>query len=71
MAKDAIKIKGVVKEVYSTDLYSVELENGLTVKAHVSGKMRINHIRILPGDTVDVEISPYDLTQGRISYRHK
>ncbi|VEU76209.1 translation initiation factor IF-1 [Mycoplasmopsis columboralis] len=71
MAKDAIKFKAVVKEAYSADLYSVELENGVVIKAHISGKMRVNHIRILPGDTVDVEVSPYDLTQGRITYRHK
>ncbi|WP_373457106.1 translation initiation factor IF-1 [Mycoplasma sp. 3686d] len=64
-------MKAVVKEAYSTDLYSVELENGIVIKAHISGKMRVNHIRILPGDTVDVEMSPYDLTQGRITYRHK
>ncbi|WLP85472.1 translation initiation factor IF-1 [Mycoplasma seminis] len=71
MAKDAIKLTGVVKEAYSTDDYSVELENGVVIKAHISGKMRVNHIRILPGDAVDVEVSPYDLTQGRITYRHK
>ncbi|MBN4083759.1 translation initiation factor IF-1 [Mycoplasma sp. CSL10137] len=71
MAKDGLKIKAVVKEAHTTDLYTVELENGLTIKAHISGKMRVNHIRILPGDTVDVEMSPYDLTQGRIVYRHK
>ncbi|MEA4190923.1 MULTISPECIES: translation initiation factor IF-1 [unclassified Mycoplasma] len=71
MAKDAIKIKGVVKEVFTIDDYLVELENGITIKAHISGKMRINHIRILPGDSVDVEVSPYDTTQGRITYRHK
>nr|WP_318024077.1 translation initiation factor IF-1 [Mycoplasmopsis columboralis] len=66
-----MKFKAVVKEAYSADLYSVELENGVVIKAHISGKMRVNHIRILPGDTVDVEVSPYDLTQGRITYRHK
>ncbi|WP_036464976.1 translation initiation factor IF-1 [Mycoplasmopsis sturni] len=71
MAKDAIKFKAVVKETHSSDLYSVELENGIVIKAHISGKMRVNHIRILPGDYVDVEVSPYDLTQGRITYRHK
>ncbi|QCZ36847.1 translation initiation factor IF-1 [Mycoplasma nasistruthionis] len=71
MAKDAIKLVGVVKEAFSTDSYSVELENGVLIKAHISGKMRVNHIRILPGDSVDVEVSPYDLTQGRITYRHK
>lgn len=71
MAKDAIKMKAVVKEAYSTDEYDVELENGMVIKAHISGKMRVNHIRILPGDTVDVEISPYNLSLGRITYRHK
>ncbi|ADN69205.1 translation initiation factor IF-1 [Mycoplasmopsis fermentans] len=71
MAKDAIKMKAVVKEAYSTDEYDVELENGMLIKAHISGKMRVNHIRILPGDTVDVEISPYNLSLGRITYRHK
>ncbi|EFF41150.1 translation initiation factor IF-1 [Mycoplasmopsis alligatoris] len=71
MAKDAIKMNAVVKQAFSTDLYEVELENGLVIKAHISGKMRVNHIRILPGDSVEVEISPYDLTQGRITYRHK
>ncbi|UUD35601.1 translation initiation factor IF-1 [Mycoplasmopsis caviae] len=71
MAKDAIKMKAIVKEAYSTDEYDVELENGMVIKAHISGKMRVNHIRILPGDTVDVEISPYNLSLGRITYRHK
>lgn len=71
MAKDAIKVMAVVKNAYSTDSYEVELENGMIIKAHISGKMRINHIRILPGDSVEVELSPYDLTQGRITYRHK
>lgn len=71
MAKDAIKMKAVVKEAYSMDEYQVELENGMVIKAHISGKMRVNRIRILPDDTVDVEISPYDLTLGRITYRHK
>ncbi|WAM01657.1 translation initiation factor IF-1 [Mycoplasmopsis felis] len=67
-----MKFKAIVKEAHTTDLYTVELEdNGAWIKAHISGKMRVNHIRILPGDTVDVEISPYDLTQGRIVYRHK
>ncbi|WP_027120690.1 translation initiation factor IF-1 [Mycoplasmopsis lipofaciens] len=70
MAKDAIKMKAVVKQAFS-DEYEVELENGILIKAHISGKMRVNHIRILPGDTVDVEISPYNLSLGRITYRHK
>ncbi|TNK92180.1 translation initiation factor IF-1 [Mycoplasmopsis pullorum] len=52
-------------------MYEVELENGMLIRAHISGKMRVNHIRILPGDSVEVEISPYDLSQGRITYRHK
>lgn len=71
MAKDAIKMKAIVKEAYSSDEYSVELENGMVIKAHISGKMRVNHIRILPGDEVDVELSPYNLQLGRITYRHK
>nr|WP_247709109.1 translation initiation factor IF-1 [Mycoplasmopsis pullorum] len=61
----------VVKVAHSADLYEVELENGMLIRAHISGKMRVNHIRILPGDSVEVEISPYDLSQGRITYRHK
>ena len=70
MAKDAIKVTGVIKNVYSTSEYEVELENGQTIKGVVSGKMRVYRIRILPGDKVDVEISPYDMTKGRITYRH-
>ena len=69
MAKDAIKMAGKIKTAFSTTEYDVELENGIVIKAVVSGKMRVNHIRILPGDTVEVEISPYDLTRGRITYR--
>lgn len=71
MAKDAIKMKAVVKQAYSMDEYEVELENGMLIKAHISGKMRVFNIRILPGDSVDVEISPYNLSLGRITYRHK
>lgn len=71
MAKDAIKMQGIVKVAFSTTEYSVELENGFLVKATVSGKMRVNHIRILPGDRVDIELSPYDLSRGRITYRRK
>lgn len=69
MSKDAIKMSGVVKVSHSTAEYEVELENGIMIKATVSGKMRVNHIRILPGDAVEVELSPYDLTRGRITYR--
>ena len=70
MAKDAMKVTGIVKKTYSTSEYEVELENGQTIKGIVSGKMRVYRIRILPGDKVDIEISPYDLTKGRITYRH-
>ncbi len=67
--KDNISIKGVVKETLKGDKFKVLLENGMNVEAHVSGKIRMNKIRILPGDTVEVEFSPYDLTRGRIIYR--
>jgi translation initiation factor IF-1 len=60
-----------VKESLANTQFLVELDNGHTVLAHVSGKMRMNFIRIIPGDRVKVEISPYDLTKGRITYRHK
>ncbi|WP_029906047.1 translation initiation factor IF-1 [Mycoplasmopsis opalescens] len=71
MAKDAIKLKATVTQSFSMDEYEVELENGAVIKAHISGKIRVNKIRILPGDVVDVEISPYNLSLGRITYRHK
>lgn len=71
MAKDAIKMVGKVVKAFSTREYQVELENKMTIKATVSGKINLHSIRILPGDTVDVEISPYDLSQGRIVFRHK
>jgi len=70
MAKeDAIEIEGKVLEVLPGGQFKVELENGYTVTAHVSGKIRMNYIRILPGDSVRLELSPYDLTRGRITYR--
>lgn len=70
MAKnDIIEISGKVLEVLPGGSFRVELENKHTVIAHVSGKIRMNYIRILPGDTVTVELSPYDLTRGRITYR--
>lgn len=70
MAKtDAIEIEGKVTDVLPGGQFKVELDNGHTVVAHVSGKIRMNYIRILPGDTVKVELSPYDLTRGRITYR--
>jgi translation initiation factor IF-1 len=72
MAKeDSIEITGTVIEPLPNAMFRVELENGLKVLAHISGKMRMNFIRILPGDRVTVELSPYDLTRGRITYRFK
>lgn len=72
MAKDdAIKVEGIVKELLPNTRFTVELENGHSVIAHISGKMRLNFIRILPGDTVQMEMSPYDLTKGRIVFRKK
>ncbi|UWD34311.1 translation initiation factor IF-1 [Mesomycoplasma molare] len=71
MAKDAIKMIGKVTQAHNALEYEVLLENNLTIQAHISGKMKLHHIKIIPGDTVDVEISPYDLTRGRIVYRHK
>lgn len=67
--QDLITINGEVTEALGNALFRVELDNGLIITAHVSGKMRINYIRILPGDKVTVEMSPYDLTKGRISKR--
>lgn len=70
MAKDdIIEVEGKVLEVLPGGSFRVELVNKHTVVAHVSGKIRMNYIRILPGDTVTVELSPYDLTRGRITYR--
>ena len=72
MAKeDIIEVTGKVIEALPSGEFKVELENKHTVIAHVSGKIRMNYIRILPGDRVTVEISPYDLTRGRITFRHK
>ena len=71
MSKDCVRIEGVVKEPLPNTMFRVALENGHEVLAHISGKMRLHFIRILPGDTVVVEISPYDLTKGRITYRKK
>ncbi|HHF53067.1 MAG TPA: translation initiation factor IF-1, partial [candidate division WOR-3 bacterium] len=66
--KNVIRVEGTVKEVLPNAMFRVELDNGLIVLAHVSGKMRMHFIRILPGDRVAVELSPYDLTRGRIVY---
>ncbi|MHC4551284.1 MAG: translation initiation factor IF-1 [Planctomycetota bacterium] len=68
--KDAIKLEAKVVEALPNAVFRVELENGHQILAHVSGKMRMHFIRILPGDTVTVEMSPYDLTRGRIVLRN-
>ena len=69
--KDVIRVEGVVKELLPNTMFRVELQNKHCVLAHISGKMRLNFIRILPGDTVTLEMSPYDLTKGRIVFRQK
>ncbi len=69
--KEAIEVEGMVKESLPNAMFRVELPNGHTVLAHASGKVRMHFIRILPGDQVLVELSPYDLTRGRITYRFK
>ncbi|MDR1946579.1 MAG: translation initiation factor IF-1 [Desulfovibrio sp.] len=69
--EEALEIDGTVQEALPNAMFRVELENGHQVLAHISGKMRKFYIRILPGDRVKVEISPYDLTRGRITYRMK
>jgi translation initiation factor IF-1 len=69
--QDLIEVQAVVKETLPNATFKVELENGVVILATVSGKIRMHYIRILPGDRVTVEISPYDLTRGRISFRHK
>lgn len=72
MAKtDAIEVTGVVVESLPNTKFKVKLDNGHVVLAHISGKLRMNYIRILPGDTVTLELSPYDLTKGRIVWRGK
>lgn len=69
--KDAIEVEGKVVELLPNTMFRVELANGHRILAHISGRMRLNFIRILPGDLVRVEMSPYDLTKGRITYRAK
>ncbi len=71
MASECIKVEGTVRELLPNTMFRVELENGHVVLAHISGKMRLHFIRILPGDKVTIEMSPYDLTKGRIVYRKK
>jgi translation initiation factor IF-1 len=67
--EEAIEVNGTVEEALPNAMFKVELENGHTVLAHISGKMRRYRIRVLPGDKVTVELSPYDLTRGRITFR--
>jgi translation initiation factor IF-1 len=71
VAKQAIEIEGIVTEVLPNATFRVELENGHEVLAYLSGKMRQHYIRVLEGDRVKVELSPYDLTRGRVTYRYK
>ena len=72
MAKeDVIEVEGVVVETLPNTTFKVELENGHQILGHISGKLRMNYIKILPGDKVKVELSPYDLTRGRIAWRAK
>ena len=68
---DSIEVLGTVLEALPNAMFKVKLENGFEVLAHISGKMRMNFIRILPGDRVKLELSPYDLTRGRITWRDK
>ncbi len=69
--KEAIEVEGVVQEALPNAMFRVELANGHKILAHISGKIRLHYIRILPGDRVLVELSPYDLNRGRITYRFK
>lgn len=69
--EDAIEVEGVVTESLPNAMFRVDLDNGFNVLAHISGKIRRNYIKILPGDRVKVELSPYDLNKGRITYRLK
>ena len=69
--KDVIEVEGKVLEALPNAMFKVELQNGHQILAHISGKLRMNYIKILPGDQVAVELSPYDLTKGRITWRKK
>jgi translation initiation factor IF-1 len=69
--QSSIKQDGIIKEALSNAMFKVELQNGHVIVAHISGKMRMHYIKILPGDKVQIEMSPYDLSKGRISYRYK
>lgn len=68
---DVIELEGTVTEKLPNTMFKVKLENGHEILAHISGKLRTNYIKILPGDTVTVELSPYDLSKGRITWRNK
>jgi translation initiation factor IF-1 len=70
-SKDVIELEGTIQESLPNAMFRVQLENGVLILAHISGKIRKNFIRILPGDKVKVELTPYDLTRGRITYRMK
>lgn len=67
----SIEQDGIIKEALSNAMFRVELKNGHVITAHISGKMRMHYIKILPGDKVRIEMSPYDLTKGRITFRYK
>lgn len=69
--EEPLEVYGTIRQVFPSTMFSVELENNATILAHIAGRLRRHHIRILPGDRVDVEISPYDLTKGRITYRYR
>ncbi len=69
--KEVIEVEGIIVESLPNATFRVELDNGHLILAHISGKMRMHYIKILPGDKVTVEMTPYDLTKGRITYRHK
>jgi len=69
--KESIEVEGIVSEALPNAMFRVELPNGHKVLAHISGKLRVHYIRVLPGDRVLIELSPYDLTRGRITYRLK
>lgn len=69
--EDSIEVQGTIKETLPNAMFRVELENGCHVLAHISGKMRMHYIKILPGDKVTINLSPYDLTRGRITYRFR
>ncbi|MFO7807510.1 MAG: translation initiation factor IF-1 [Candidatus Moraniibacteriota bacterium] len=69
MSKEIVKLEGEITELLPSTMFRVKLENGHVILAHISGKMRINFIKLMPGDKVEIEMSPYDLTKGRITKR--